>query len=156
MQQIRPATPADRAAVLHLTERLGAFPVPPWRSAAEIGSADHHLLLPALEAPPSDALLLVAELEGRVVGFVFAAEREDYFTHEVVAHVEDLALDAEAEGRGLARGLMEAVEAWARGRGRRRVSLNVWAQNRRAIGLYERLGYQPETVHYLKDVGLTP
>ena len=54
--------------MLHLTERLGAFPVPPWRSAAEIGSADHHLLLPALEAPPSDALLLVAELAGRVVG----------------------------------------------------------------------------------------
>lgn len=152
MGTIRAAIPWDREAVLRLTERLGAFPVPPWRTAAEIGRADHHLLLPALEAPAPDAVLLVAELEGQVVGFVFAAEREDYFTREVVAHVEDLALAPEAEGRGLARGLMEAVESWARGRGRRRVSLNVWAQNRRAVGLYERLGYQPETVHYLKEI----
>ena len=97
-----------------------------------------------------------AELSGEWQRHRLALPMSPLVTHEVVAHVEDLALDAEAEGRGLARGLMEAVEAWARGRGRRRVSLNVWAQNRRAIGLYERLGYQPETVHYLKDVGLTP
>ncbi len=156
MSSIRPATPQDRDAVLRLTERLGDFPVPPWRTPEEIGRADHHLLLPALESLPAEALLLVAEVAARVVGFVFAAEREDYFTHEVVVHVEDLALAPEAEGRGLARALMEAVESWARGRGRRRVSLNVWAQNRRAIGLYERLGYRPETVHYLKEVGLKP
>ncbi len=156
MSAIRPAASGDREAVLRLTERLGDFPVPPWRTPEEIGRADHHLLVPALEALPAGSVLLVAEQAGAVVGFVFAAERADYFTHEVVVHVEDLALDPAAEGRGLARGLMEAVEAWARGRGRRRVSLNVWAQNRRAIGLYERLGYQPETVHYLKDIGLTP
>lgn len=156
LSPIRPAIPGDRDAILRLTERLGDFPVPAWRTAGEICRADHHLLLPALESLPAEALLLVAEVEARVVGFVFAAEREDYFTHEVVVHVEDLALDPAAEGRGLARGLMEAVEAWARGRGRRRVSLNVWAQNTRAIGLYQRLGYQPETVHYLKEVGLTP
>ncbi len=152
MGTIRPAIPGDREAVIGLTGRLADFPVPAWRTAEEIARADLHLLLPVLESPRPEALLLVAELEGRVAGFVFAAEREDYFTHELVAHVEDLALAPEAEGRGLARGLMEAVAAWARGRGRRRVSLNVWAQNRRAIGFYERLGFQPETVHYLREV----
>ena len=92
----------------------------------------------------------MAEAGGRLLGFVFVVEREDYFTHERLAHVEDLALDPAAEGRGLARRLMDEAEAWARGRGHRRITLNVWAQNARAIGLYQHLGYQPETVHYIK------
>lgn len=149
---IRPATAADRPAVLHLTHRLADFPVPPWRTAREIAEADHHLLLPALREPAPGQALLLAEEEGRVLGFVFVNEREDYFTHEQLAHVEDLALDPGAEGRGLARQLMEAAEAWARGRGYGRITLNVWAQNARAIGFYQHLGYQPETVHYLKQL----
>lgn len=147
---IRPSMPSDRDQVLRLTARLGDFPVPPWRTAREIAEADHHLLLPALAGSPGEQALFVAEEAGRVLGFVFVAEREDYFTHERQAHVEDLALDPQGEGKGLARRLMEAAESWARGRGHRRITLNVWAQNTRAIGLYQRLGYQPETVHYLK------
>ena len=152
MSLIRPATPADRDAILRLTERLGDFPVPPWRTAAEIARADHPILLAALRGPGEGHLLLVAEEGGRLLGFLFAAERADYFTGERLAHVEDLALDPGAEGKGLARQLMEAAERWARERGCRRVTLNVWAQNERAIGLYQRLGYQPETVHYLKEL----
>ena len=152
MPTIRIAIPADRDAILRLTERLGDFPVPPWRTAAEIARADHPILLAALRVPGAGHLLLVAEAEGRLLGFLFAAERADYFTGERVAHVEDLALDPGAEGKGLARGLMEAAERWARERGCRRVTLNVWAQNEREIGLYQRLGYQPETVHYLKEL----
>jgi ribosomal protein S18 acetylase RimI-like enzyme len=152
MTLIRPATPADRVQILRLTERLGDFPVPPWRTAAEIARADHPILLAALGQPAADSLLLVAEEGDRLRGFLFAAERADYFTGERLAHVEDLALEPGAEGKGLARRLMEAAEAWARGRGCRRVTLNVWAQNERAVGLYRRLGYQPETVHYLKEL----
>ena len=152
MTLIRPATPADREPILRLTERLGDFPVPPWRTATEIARADHPILLAALRQPAAESLLLVVEEGDRLLGFLFAAERADYFTGERVAHVEDLALHPEAEGKGLARRLMEAAEEWARERGCRRVTLNVWARNERAVGLYHRLGYQPETVHYLKEL----
>jgi ribosomal protein S18 acetylase RimI-like enzyme len=150
MTHIRAAAPTDRDAILRLSERLGDFPVPSWRTAAEIAQADHHLLLQALRATAPERVLLVGESDGTVLGFVLVVEREDYFTHERLAHVEDLALDPAAEGRGLARRLMDEAEAWARGRGYGRITLNVWAQNTRAIGLYQRLGYQPETVHYIK------
>jgi len=66
--------------------------------------------------------------------------------------VEILALSPEAEGRGIARLLIQAVEAWSRELGYTRVTLNVFATNQRALGLYEHLGYRPETVHYLKDL----
>ena len=77
---------------------------------------------------------------------------EDYFTHEPVAHVEVLAVDPAARVRGVARALMQAAESWARTQGFARISLNVWVQNERARGLYEHLGYGPETMHYLKNL----
>ena len=78
--------------------------------------------------------------------------QEDYFTHEPVPHIEVLAVDPAAQGRGVARALMHAAESWAREQGFERISLNVWVQNERARGLYEHLGYEPETMHYLKDL----
>ena len=47
---------------------------------------------------------------------------------------------------------MQAAEEWSREQGYSRVTLNVFATNERALGLYEHLGYRPETVHYLKDL----
>jgi ribosomal protein S18 acetylase RimI-like enzyme len=63
-----------------------------------------------------------------------------------------LAVDPGAQGRGVARALVDAAESWARAQGSRRISLNVWVQNERARGLYEHLGYGPETMHYLKEL----
>jgi ribosomal protein S18 acetylase RimI-like enzyme len=47
---------------------------------------------------------------------------------------------------------MADAEAWARRRGYRQVALNVFASNRRAIGMYEHLGYHPELIRYLKEL----
>ncbi len=148
----RRARPADEAALLGLTTRLGDFPVPPWRTATEIATADHPILLAGLRAPTADNALFVADESGALLGFVFVVVRTDYFTHERLAYVEDLALAAAAEGRGLARRLMQEAEGWARSLGFRRIGLSVWSQNVRARGLYERLGYQPETIHLLKEL----
>ena len=90
MLEIRPARPEDESFLLALNQRLAAFPVPG-------------------ETAP-----------GHRVGYVFATTREDYFLKTPQAHVEILAVEEFAEGRGVAR------------------------------GLYEHLGFQPETVHYIK------
>ncbi|MCC6988149.1 MAG: GNAT family N-acetyltransferase [Acidobacteria bacterium] len=47
---------------------------------------------------------------------------------------------------------MAAIEAWSAGRGDRFITLNVFATNTRARGVYARLGYLPETLHYRKDL----
>lgn len=151
MATIRPALPTDEAALLVLLPRLADFPVPPWRTAGEIAAADRRILLDALHRPAGGTSILVAVGdEDEVLGYVFSSTKTDYFTGECHGHVEVLALAPEAEGRGLARRLMEAAEAWATGIGYRRMTLNVFATNTRARGLYDRLGYGEETMHYVK------
>lgn len=150
---IRAATAADEAFLVSLSQRLGDFPVPHWRTPGEIATADHAILHQALHQPGPETLLLIAELPGHgPVGAVFATTRTDYFTGEPHAHVEALALEPRAEGLGLARQLMARAEEWARSRGYRRITLNVFDTNTRAAGLYRKLGYEPETVHYHKSL----
>jgi ribosomal protein S18 acetylase RimI-like enzyme len=153
MVTIRPAVPSDEAALLALTPRLAAFALPAWRTAGEIAAADHRILLDALHRPEGSTSILVASAgEPGLLGYVFSSSRTDYFTGERHGHVEVLTLAPEAEGRGLARRLMEAAESWALGRGYRRMTLNVFATNTRARGLYDRLGYGEEIMRYVKDL----
>ncbi len=148
---LRPATPADEPFLVRISQRLAAFAVPHWRTAQQIAEADFVILREALARPVPQTLLLIAELPDRgPVGTVFATTRSDYFTGESHAHVEVLAIEPAVEGRGLARQLMDQTERWAKGRGYRRITLNVFNTNSRAQGLYEKLGYEAETVHYHK------
>ena len=157
MALIRPAQPDDIAFLLRLTERLAAFPVPPWRTAGEIAGADHRILLEALRSPaPTRSLLIAEDPPGQPAGYVFSTTQEDYFTHQSNAHIEILAVEAGVEGRGIGRQLIAAAEAWARGRGYRAITLNVFAPNERARSVYERLGYEPETLHYYKPLAMNP
>lgn len=148
---IRPATPADEPFLVRISERLAAFAVPHWRTARQIAEADFVILREALAHPVPATLLSVIELPpGQPVGTIFATTRTDYFTGEAHAHIEVLALEPSAEGKGLARALMQHAEQWARDLGYGRMTLNVFEQNRKAQGLYEKLGYERETVHYHK------
>jgi ribosomal protein S18 acetylase RimI-like enzyme len=45
---------------------------------------------------------------------------------------------------------MRAGEAWARERGLRELSLDVWSTNERALAFYRRLGYGAESLCLIK------
>ena len=148
---VRRGRPDDEASLLALADQLAAFPVPAWRSARQIQRADDGVLRDALGGAPGSAVFVAEGTRGND-GVVCLTTSTDYFTQEPVAHIEVLAVDPAAQGRGVARALMHAAESWAREQGFARISLNVWVQNERARGLYEHLGYGPETMHYLKDL----
>lgn len=155
MSALRPARPADGPALLALLPELADFPLPPWRTAAQVANADTRILLEALTRGDRTSCVLVAEdPDGSVAGFVFSTTRQDYFTGKPHAHIEVVVVRAAARGRGLARRLIDATETWARERGYASVTLNVFASNRRADTVYQRLGYRPETVHYIKPLDI--
>jgi GNAT superfamily N-acetyltransferase len=153
MPSLRPAVVEDQPFLLDLTARLAAFDVPPWRTPREITRGDDEILLAALHEPTADTLILVALDEaGERAGYVFASTKTDYFTRERHAHVEVLAVRKEHEGQGFGRLLLDAAETWARERGDRFITLNAFEKNTRARQVYERLDYQPETIHYRKNL----
>ena len=77
MTTIRPATPADRDALLALLPELAAFPLPAWRTAAQIAGADTRILLDALDRPDPGTLILVGDVGGTITGFIFTTTRAE-------------------------------------------------------------------------------
>ena len=90
--------------------------------------------------------VLVAELDGRPVGWGKMEHPTELAASDHVWHVNGLAVDPAFEGRGAGRALMEALIELARERGGRRMTLRVFAPNERAQRLYDRLGFEVEGV----------
>jgi ribosomal protein S18 acetylase RimI-like enzyme len=147
---IRLATPADRAFLSTLADRLADFDRPEWRSHAEIADGDRRALHEALDQPRAGTELFIAELEGTPAGCLLLWTLEDYFSQQWHAHVSVIAVSKEAEGRGVGRALMAHAEQWARARGHRSITLSVFEGNRRAQALYERTGYTVEMRRMIK------
>jgi GNAT superfamily N-acetyltransferase len=152
--RVRQAQPADRAFVLGLVARLAeGFELPPWRTAEEVVRAEAATLGRALDAAEDRARILIAEMPtGERGGFVYLEGQVDYFRNAPHAHVAVLAVAAEAEGQGAGRALLAAAEGWAREHGINVLTLNVFEGNARARGVYERLGFAPETLRYVKTL----
>jgi GNAT superfamily N-acetyltransferase len=140
--------------VLELCHRLAeGFPLPAWRRPDEIARSEQAALEEFFASPPDDAAVLVAEdAAGTPLGFVYLVVLTDYFRQEPHAHVSILAVHGSAEGRGVGRALLEASDGWARQRGYRAITLNVFDANTRARALYGRMGYGPETLRYYKPL----
>lgn len=84
---------------------------------------------------------LVAERLGQMVGFHWTKVHTSSPRHEHLGEVYAVAVDPEADLRGLGSALVVAGLAHLRTRGLTQVLLYVDASNERAIGLYERLGF---------------
>ena len=149
---IRPARRDDLAFVLETARRLASFPLPAGRGPEEIVGGETRTLRVFFEAPPADARLLVAEADGSPAGFAYLEPLTDYFTGERHGHVGILAVAEGAEGRGVGSALLSAAETWVRERGWRKLTLNVLETNARARAVYERVGFAPESLRYVKRV----
>jgi len=150
--RVRPARAADRAFVLGTAARLADFGPPGWRTPDEIVDGEARTLRDFFESPDDGSALLIAETGERRVGFALVEELRDYFSLERHGHVGILAVAADAEGRGVGGALLKAAESWARDRGFRTLTLNVFSGNRHARDVYEHMGFKEDTVKYVKQI----
>jgi GNAT superfamily N-acetyltransferase len=150
---VRPARAGDHAGVLALVPRLRAFGPPPLRPAQALDAGERRTIDQFFADPPGGARLWVAaDARGTLLGAAHAEPAVDYFTEETHGHLGILMVAAAAEGRGVGRALIEQVERWSAAEGHRFLTLNVFATNERAIAVYERAGYRPDTVRYVKEL----
>src|SRR5690606_38368489 len=82
----------------------------------------------------------VAERDGRIVGIAVWFLNFSTWTGTHGIYLEDLFVDPEVRGTGVARGLMRALAAEARARGCARFEWAVLDWNELAKGFYRRLG----------------
>lgn len=151
--KIRQARAEDLPFILKTTERLSAFGPPPWRDPADVVEGEARTLRDFFDSPdPSSVLLIAHDGSAEALGFALLEEARDYFTHEWHGHLGILAVTAAAEGTGAGAALIRAAEKWARRRHYPILTLNVFERNRHARDVYEHLGFQPDTIRYLKTL----
>ncbi len=150
--QVRSYKPSDHEFILSLVPRFSEFDLSNWRTKAEIDNTNRRLLQEAMQQPELDAAIFVAQENGLLAGFVHLQTQTDYFTGERIGYISDVAVEQSFEGRGVGRMLLDSAEEWARGKGYRLLSLYVFAGNTRAKLIYEKFGFQPEVVKYVKPI----
>jgi GNAT superfamily N-acetyltransferase len=150
--RVRSARASDRPFVLDTAARLADFGPPAWRTPQELVEGEARTLRDFFESPDDGSRLLIAEHGERRVGFALVEELRDYFSLERHGHVGILAVTAGAEGHGVGGALLRAAEAWARDRGFRTLTLNVFSGNRHARDVYEHMGFEEDTVKYVKQI----
>ena len=89
---------------------------------------------------------LVAELAGRLVGYIRQVPSTPLVSNQHVRQIQGLQVSADVRGRGVGQALVEAACAAARAEGARRMTLRVLGHNTPARRLYERCGFQVEGV----------
>ncbi|MFD9396091.1 GNAT family N-acetyltransferase [Streptomyces sp. NPDC060000] len=113
-----------------------------------------HAVMPEPE-PPYDPFFderhvpedyLVAELDGRVIGYVRLALPTSLACNAHVRQIQGLAVLDEGRGRGVGRALIRAALEEARRQGARRITLRVLGHNAPARRLYESEGFVVEGV----------
>ncbi|MEU1191766.1 GNAT family N-acetyltransferase [Streptomyces sp. NPDC005859] len=113
-----------------------------------------HAVMPEPEPPynpffdkrhiPEDHL--VAELDGRVIGYVRLGLPTPLACNAHVRQIQGLAVLDEGRGRGVGRALIRAALDEARRQGARRITLRVLGHNAPARKLYESEGFVVEGV----------
>ncbi|MFI6806190.1 GNAT family N-acetyltransferase [Streptomyces luteogriseus] len=93
---------------------------------------------------PEDCL--VAELNGRLAGYVHLGLPTELESNRHVRQIQGLAVAEGARGRGAGRALVRAAVDEARRRGARRITLRVLGHNTAARALYETEGFVVEGI----------
>ena len=92
-----------------------------------------------------DAALVVAERDGRLVGYAMLTVGPPPATWDFgarVVDVESLSILPEERGDGVGAELMRASEAWARERGAETLEVGLLHVNEGALRFYEREGFR--------------
>ena len=135
---VRPMEDKDRSAVFGLLDQLIE------ESNRVEGNPTEPHVLERKEALASflknGGAVLVAEEKGAVIGAVTLFDFSLVRRGENRIWIEDLIVDRASRNKGVGKALMDAVKAFAKGRGIKVLKLNTQNENVRAHKFYEREG----------------
>ncbi len=138
--RFRAAELADVHAIAELIRGLARF-----ERLEDQVTMTEDMLETALFGPRPYAETLIAEEDGRPVGFALFFHNFSTFLAKPGIYLEDLYVIESHRGKGIGRSLLARLAAVAVERGCGRLEWAVLDWNADAIGFYERLGAKPNT-----------
>ncbi|MFJ8935636.1 GNAT family N-acetyltransferase [Streptomyces sp. NPDC102365] len=136
---IRTALPEDE-------EALGGLDRAVWSYRHAVGPREQPPYEPFFTDRTGPRDHLVAELGGRLVGYVRLGFPTPLASNAHVRQIQGLAVADEARGHGVGRALVRAAVEEARRQGARRITLRVLGHNTPARRLYESEGFVVEGI----------
>ena len=133
--EIRAARSDDREQVYRLARDLA--------TSYEVDLEAFVAIFDGLLVAP-DVLVLVAESDDQVVGYLLAQQHQTFHANGPVVWVEEVMVSAEHRGLGVGRALMESVEGWARAQYAAYIAL----ATRRAADFYTALRYEASATYF--------
>ena len=138
--ELRPGTVADVPVIAALIRGLAEYE----RLAGEVTMTEE-LLIRNLFGERSYAETVIAEEEGRAVGFALFFHNFSTFLGRPGIYLEDLFVVPEARGRGVGKRLLSHLARLCAERGCGRLEWSVLDWNQSAIRFYESLGALPQS-----------
>lgn len=153
---VRPSSPADADGITRVylesaVYHAGLDPERYWIPDAEAITARYRE--GGQHPPEADAVTLVAELQGEIVGFVdvrLTQSPDPMHRDMTYCHVVEIAVSNRQQGQGIGAQLLQAAENWGREQGADFALLEYLASNASAAAFYERLGYRPGSINAIK------
>ena len=154
---IRPATSSDVPAL----GRLGALLLRTHYEfdterfmAPDENSGDGYAWFLGTQLHEADVVVLVAEQNGAIVGYVYAGLEPQSWKElrEACGFIHDVVVAEGGRRSGVATALIDAASEWLRGRGAPRVMLWTAQQNDGAQRLFERLGFRRTMVEMTREL----
>jgi ribosomal protein S18 acetylase RimI-like enzyme len=136
---VRPAIELDAAGVARLCVEVNPFAYTGGSSTVEF-----YQRIFSDACKNDDELLVVAQTESAIVGFVYAVieHASDDCAKAPFASLEIIGVKSSYRRQGIARGLMGEVESWAKAKEMKIIQLAVAEDNQAAIKLNQSLGYR--------------
>lgn len=142
--EVRAATPKDLAGIWQLMHGLAEY-----ERMTEIITGTREQLGEALFGERASVEALVAESEGRLLGYALFYPTFSSFRTRSRFWLEDLYVEPEARGTGAGRALLASLARLALARGHDRIDWHVLDWNQPAIAFYEHLGARHQVADWL-------
>lgn len=149
---IRNALETDRSFIFELSPRLAEVAGLTWHADSIVQKMQDDYITEMLDQTSVPRVTLIAEKNEVSLGFIHACAHKDSISGEACGTVTLLAVSPAAQGMGAGQLLMKAAEVWAKEQGYRLLHLEVFANNDKARGFYQNLGFEAETLHMIKPL----
>lgn len=155
--RVRPAVDSDRERLGRLAASLVDFHhrIDPSRFLPADGVADGYGKWLVRESTHPEAVVLVAEVDGQVVGYVYGRFEGRNWVDLIDAHgkIHDILVDGAARRRGIARALLEEACNQLKARGAKTIVLSTAVTNHAAQKLFEAFGFHPTMLEMTRTIG---